>query len=60
MDDSFSKAEAFLLGQTTYDVFAPYWSRITDPDAIIANRLNALPKYIASSRSPITSLMMDY
>jgi dihydrofolate reductase len=46
--EGIADADGFLLGRKTYDIFAGYWPKITDPKDPIATALNARPKYVVS------------
>jgi dihydrofolate reductase len=41
-----------LLGRKTYDIFAAFWPRITDPNHPIASVFNKVTKYVASRTRP--------
>jgi dihydrofolate reductase len=50
LDEVFQRADAFLFGRRTYEIFAGYWGVMPDPGSNpIAGPLNARPKYVAST-----------
>src|ERR671915_2083733 len=45
----FGRADAFLFGRRTYEIFAGYWGVMDPSENAIAEALNTKPKYVASS-----------
>ncbi|HKG49847.1 MAG TPA: dihydrofolate reductase family protein [Actinomycetales bacterium] len=45
----YQRADAFLLGRRTYEIFAGYWGVMEDSGNPIAAALNTRPKYVAST-----------
>lgn len=45
----FREADAFLFGRTSFGLLGGHWSKVTEPDDLIATKLNTLPKYVVSS-----------
>jgi dihydrofolate reductase len=51
MDEIYVRADAFLFGRRTYDVFAGSWGAWPDPgDSPIWTALHTQPKYVASKK----------
>lgn len=48
----FDNCGALLLGRYTYDTFASYWPKITDPDDPVSGLINNNQKYVVTS-SPV-------
>jgi dihydrofolate reductase len=44
-----ASAGGFVLGRTTYQMLAPYWSAMKNDEMGVAAKLNAAPKYVVSS-----------
>jgi dihydrofolate reductase len=45
---SIVEAAGFLLGRRTWEIFAAYWPNAPEEEQVIAEPLNAKPKYVAS------------
>jgi dihydrofolate reductase len=54
--ETYSHADALLMGRVTYEMLAPYWSRLADDEMSgLPGMLNHAHKYVVSSRPPGTS-----
>ncbi|MGW6447249.1 dihydrofolate reductase family protein [Lentzea sp. NPDC055074] len=53
IDDTYQRADAFLFGRRTYDLFAGSWGTLTEADVPgwepVLRALNARPKYVATT-----------
>jgi len=49
IDETYRRADAFLFGRRTYELFAGYWGVREDLDNPIVGALNRQPKYVASN-----------
>ena len=47
--ETYQRADAFLFGRRTYDLFAPYWGAPERAGHPIADALTTKPKYVAST-----------
>src|ERR671913_630375 len=49
LNEVYGRADAFLFGRRTYEIFAGYWGAMANPDNPISDALNTKPKYVAST-----------
>jgi len=49
VDEFYGRADAFLFGRRTYELFAGYWGVREDLDNPIVRALNTKPKFVASN-----------
>src|SRR5918996_3029052 len=47
--ETYQRADAFLFGRRTYELFGPYWGAMDPGSHPIADALNTKPKYLAST-----------
>jgi dihydrofolate reductase len=47
--DGLTQAGGFLLGRRTYEILAAYWPNAPEEEQVVAEPLNTLPKYVAST-----------
>jgi len=55
VDELYQRADAFLFGRLTYEVFASYWGVMANSASPIAAALNTRPKYVVTNtlRDPV-------
>lgn len=49
VNDVYQRADAFLFGRRTFDLFARYWGPMEKGVSPIADSMNTRPKYVASN-----------
>jgi dihydrofolate reductase len=49
INQTYQRADAFLLGRRTYEIFAPYWGAMNPGSGPVPDSLNTRPKYVASN-----------
>ncbi|MDW5328916.1 dihydrofolate reductase family protein [Plantactinospora sp. KLBMP9567] len=49
ISQTFQRADAFLFGRRTYEIFAGSWGAGMDPGNPVGEALNSRPKYVAST-----------
>ena len=49
ISETFQRADAFLLGRRTYDIFAASWGAGMDPGNPVGEALNTRPRYVVST-----------
>ena len=49
ISEAYQRADAFLFGRRTYELFAGYWGARRDLEHPIVGALNTKPKYVAST-----------
>jgi dihydrofolate reductase len=49
VEELYQRADAFLFGRRTYELFAGYWGVMAPGSSPIADALNTRPKYVAST-----------
>jgi len=64
VDSWFKQIDEVLIGRSTYAMFHDFWSKVTDPDDLVADKLNNRPKHVVSTtlRNPAwqnTSVISD-
>ena len=47
--EGYAEAGGFLFGRRTYELLASYWPHASEEEQVIAEPLNTLPKYVAST-----------